>query len=330
MTADRIAALVLLDGSLQSAIAGLALAAIAAIVRRRSAAIAHALLGVALLKFAIPPALAFPAGLFGSWNVVVRFQAPDGGPSAFWKAVLAVWLAGALVVASRRLVEIVRLRRIVRDSSLPSLRLFGMLAELAYATRAARVPRLRLTTRLDVPCTFAHFAPVILLPASLEGRLTDDELRGVLLHELGHVRRFDSAWNLLSALLGVVFWFHPVFHLVDRMARATREERCDEDVLASGALTPHEYAGAILAAARSIPSRRHVLASAAGGPGRELERRMRRIASMIGGVPSRRRALAWAAAALAAALLLPGAARSDAPPERTLFVHGPHDHAHRH
>ncbi len=59
-------------------------------------------------------------------------------------------------------------------------------------------------------------------------RLSDAELRHVLLHELAHVKRRDVAMNWLVNALLTVHWFNPLLWLAFRQMRADREIACDE------------------------------------------------------------------------------------------------------
>jgi beta-lactamase regulating signal transducer with metallopeptidase domain len=70
----------------QSALLGVALLALAWVLRRRPASLRYGLLLVALLKFAVPPMMAFPTGAFSRPEVAA--VAAPGGPhvTEFWSA----------------------------------------------------------------------------------------------------------------------------------------------------------------------------------------------------------------------------------------------------
>jgi hypothetical protein len=75
------------------------------------------------------------------------------------------------------------------------------------------------------------FFPRVILPESLPERSTSHQLRDVLLHECAHVLRRDSWVRLLQRLAGVLFWVHPLVHLLNRRLDHAREEVCDNYVL---------------------------------------------------------------------------------------------------
>ena len=65
---------------------------------------------------------------------------------------------------------------------------------------------------------------LVLPTAALQ--LTDEQLRMVMLHELGHVRRHDIGANWLLALVQAIQWWNPVYWLA--AARfCLREQACD-------------------------------------------------------------------------------------------------------
>lgn len=66
----------------------------------------------------------------------------------------------------------------------------------------------------------------LLIPEDLMNRCT--EVRGILFHELGHVRRRDLLWNWIALLLQAMHWFNPMVWLAVRSFRADQELSCDE------------------------------------------------------------------------------------------------------
>ncbi len=69
------------------------------------------------------------------------------------------------------------------------------------------------------------------MPRSILGRLTDEELRFVFLHEISHVRRQDALLNALLMVTQFLHWFNPLVWLALHRLRASRELVCDAMVL---------------------------------------------------------------------------------------------------
>jgi uncharacterized protein (TIGR03435 family) len=76
--------------------------------------------------------------------------------------------------------------------------------------------------------------PVLLLPAGISDRLTDEQLEAIMTHELCHVRRHDNMMAALHMVVEAMFWFHPLVWWVGARLVDERERACDEEVLRMG------------------------------------------------------------------------------------------------
>lgn len=178
-----------------------------------------------------------------------------------WRAVVAMlWLSGAVVVISHALTASVWLALRVRQASeLHNPSLHRLLESCRRQAAARRSPRLVSAPRGMGPALLGIVRPVLLLPPDLPRRLTTSELRLVLLHELGHMRRADVALNWLLAVLEAAHWFNPVIWLAFGRLRADREMACDEWVLSRAAPgarddARRDYGRAILKLIESLPA----------------------------------------------------------------------------
>lgn len=106
----------------------------------------------------------------------------------------------------------------------PELRLLGRLRRRMGIRRPVRLYRSR---RVDSPLLVGWMRPTILLPDS-DQLLDEETLEPVLAHELAHVRRHDYGANLLQAIVGCAFFFHPAFRWLSGRIRAEREACCDD------------------------------------------------------------------------------------------------------
>jgi beta-lactamase regulating signal transducer with metallopeptidase domain len=201
---------------------------------------------------------------------------------------LALWIAGALLVGGRRAVAELRLRRIVRR---------------AQPFRGGTLGRVVLSDEVSSPAVAGVLRPVVLLPVTAD-TWTESDLRTVLVHEMAHIARGDCALNLAGDIARIVYWCNPLMHSAVRRMRAESERACDDRVLLSGA-EPVAYAHTLLTMATD--ARLPTAATAMARP-RELESRL--LAVLDRGV--RRAALPGAArlalGALGICLALPAAA----------------------
>jgi len=84
--------------------------------------------------------------------------------------------------------------------------------------------------RVEIPVTFGWRSPVVLLPAGFPG-LPLQTQRGILCHELLHVRRRDWLAALFEEGMRALLWFHPgVWMLLARIA-LSREQVVDHEAV---------------------------------------------------------------------------------------------------
>ena len=95
------------------------------------------------------------------------------------------------------------------------------------------------------PGVFGIVRPVLMWPAGIEDRLSDEQIEAILAHELAHVRRRDNLAALIHMLVEAVFWFHPLVWWIGARLVDERERACDEDVVRLGT-APDVYAESIL------------------------------------------------------------------------------------
>jgi beta-lactamase regulating signal transducer with metallopeptidase domain/protocatechuate 3,4-dioxygenase beta subunit len=96
----------------------------------------------------------------------------------------------------------------------------------------AELPEICLSPDVHSPLVAGWLRPRVILPEDLPERLAPEQLREVLLHECAHVTRRDPWVLMLQRLAVVLFWLHPLVHLLNRRLDRAREEVCDNHVLA--------------------------------------------------------------------------------------------------
>jgi beta-lactamase regulating signal transducer with metallopeptidase domain len=134
-------------------------------------------------------------------------------------ALLVIWAIGVLVFAARWASGWLRIRTDVRAAS-----------PLAFA---ADVP-VRSSLSLLEPGIFGIFRPMLLLPRGIMDRLTPEQLRSIVAHEMCHVRRRDNLTYTLHMAVEVVFWFYPPVRWIGTRLLEERERACDEAVIEAG------------------------------------------------------------------------------------------------
>jgi beta-lactamase regulating signal transducer with metallopeptidase domain len=90
----------------------------------------------------------------------------------------------------------------------------------------------------------------ILVPFDAEG-WTEARRTIVLLHEMAHIGRRDFRTKLVVDLACSLHWFNPLAWIARRRSAVTREQACDDAVLAAG-IDSRDYAGELIAFARRL------------------------------------------------------------------------------
>lgn len=187
-----------------------------------------------------------------------------------------LWLVGAILLLLPLGAGWIELRRLaLRSPRLEDPRIRHRATRLALRLEATRGYRLLESPAGSMPMTFGLFRATILLPADAR-EWSRSRLDAVLLHELAHVARRDTATQLLAELVRAFHWFNPLAWLAARRLRVEREHACDDMALAAGS-RPSEYADELLALVRSYrtaPASTAALAMARAG---EVASRLRAV-----------------------------------------------------
>jgi beta-lactamase regulating signal transducer with metallopeptidase domain len=206
-------------------------------------------------------------------------------------SVVALWLAGVVVLSSRLMLSWMRARNLVRKNAVEaSADWQRAAARISNALGLTRAVRLLESAAVEVPSVIGSLRPVILLPASTLTGLTPEQIEMVLAHELAHIRRHDFFINLLQAFVETLMFYHPAVWWMSRRVRIERENCCD-DLAVAVCGNPLQYARALT---RLEELRDSALAVAVAANGGSLLDRIRRIAvdrAESTGISSR-----WAAA----------------------------------
>ncbi len=159
--------------------------------------------------------------------------------------VWSLWCLGYAVALVRRQRRVERFLVETSEPANPDLR--TLLADCRAAVGIRREVQLRTSDELPSPATTGLRRPAVFLPLGEADRLSPQQLRFVLLHELTHVRRADVVVEGLLRCLRAAFFFHPAAWLTVPLVHRWRELACDEAALArSGSTDRAQSAQALL------------------------------------------------------------------------------------
>jgi len=158
-----------------------------------------------------------------------------------WKNLTAaVWIAGGswqlvrILRSTWKARRVRRLARTVTDAPIADINAWA-----ARRTGLSAPVALLESAQIDVPVVCGVLRGCIIVPVWLLEDACRPQLRAALLHEYGHVRRRDLAYELLLELEVAAFWLHPLVHLLARELRRLRETICDNYVLADEPRVPY-------------------------------------------------------------------------------------------
>jgi beta-lactamase regulating signal transducer with metallopeptidase domain len=141
-------------------------------------------------------------------------------PKTLLSALVLAWLLGSIWQAMRLLDGWMQARRL-RRSAQPAPTLLSAMADLLPRGTSIAV------TAVDGPLLVGLLRPRILVPRVLVETLDTAALRGIVLHEVAHIRRGDLWLALIQRVILVVFWWSPFLRLIAARLDVAREMACD-------------------------------------------------------------------------------------------------------
>ncbi len=145
---------------------------------------------------------------------------------------LGIWLLGMALFLARwcyGLRLIAALRRSARPLDCEAME--KLLRQVRQALGTDRLPPLAASAGLDRPVMVGLIRPLVILPEDALGTLHEPDLADILVHECAHAVCRHQVVALLQRVAGMLFWPHPLVHLLNRELARAREEVCDNYVL---------------------------------------------------------------------------------------------------
>jgi beta-lactamase regulating signal transducer with metallopeptidase domain len=189
------------------------------------------------------------AGLWGSVSAWAgQFRKLRGAILELSPLPWVVWLGGsalALLILGTRAARVVRVMK-RGTAAPPAVRALVERAALRLGLDAA--PETIMVGERVSPMVWCGVRPRLVLPAAYWSELDGASRSAVLVHELAHLRRKDHWLAWVQAVVGVLFWWHPVAWWTVSRVRDEAEAACDAWVTAVLPAGRRQYAEALLAA----------------------------------------------------------------------------------
>jgi beta-lactamase regulating signal transducer with metallopeptidase domain len=188
------------------------------------------------------------AGLVAHGIRVIQTEWLVGTPSGavcLW--ITAIWVCGAFALQLRFGIKLLCAERIRHIGLTPVAEsLHGEMMRLRDRLGIGQTIHLMESALVAVPSVIGWRHPLILIPAGIAARLPLAHIRGIIAHELAHIRRHDYIVNLVQSLFESVLFYHPVTWWISNRLRIEREFCCD-DIALSVSDSPMHYARALSA-----------------------------------------------------------------------------------
>ncbi len=137
------------------------------------------------------------------------------------------WIIGALAMLVRFMFGLCRIYQLRRSAVAADDSYQAICRRLAQQLDIKRPVTVCFSDRVASPISFGWLSPHILIPQ----KLNLEHFALVAAHELAHVQRRDWLTNLFSHVVGVIFFFHPIYHFLNRELVHLRERICDDWVI---------------------------------------------------------------------------------------------------
>ncbi|MBS0202846.1 MAG: hypothetical protein JSS49_08110 [Planctomycetes bacterium] len=249
--------------------------------------------GVAPREASIDPEIASPTADFDDLPLATQSVEPvtpipsaavaPQPPPVDWvgtlsSTLMAVWLTGAAVSLGWQLRSIWRQARLVRSGRAIPSELNREIASAAVLLGIAP-PRTVQVRGVVSPFIWCWGGTRLVWPESLIGPDDLVRFRGIIAHELAHLRRRDHWIAWLELGVGIVWWWNPLFWFVRRRLRETAEMACDAMAIATNPDGRRDYAELLLELSAGFHQRIPTALAVGAGSLASFERRFRMILS---------------------------------------------------
>jgi beta-lactamase regulating signal transducer with metallopeptidase domain len=142
------------------------------------------------------------------------------------RGLFIAWLIVSVALGIGQAVRILRFRRRLRGAFAAPDFLIDEADRIGHWLGVA-VPELLMVDDLGTPMLWCLGRPQLLLPTRLVKTLPVERWRGILTHELAHLRRHDHWISRLELATGLIWWWNPLYWLTRARLDAEAELACD-------------------------------------------------------------------------------------------------------
>ncbi|MCB0366678.1 MAG: M56 family metallopeptidase [Bdellovibrionaceae bacterium] len=138
-----------------------------------------------------------------------------------------------------------RLRKWLLRACLADESLHLVVRQVADDLELRRLPKVLMVHNLGSPAIAGVWSPKLLLPVGLDNKLSKDEVRAALAHELAHLKNGDHWWNFYLWLHQCAFFFVPLLWIAGKEMHRVQEMAADEIAVTRGGAKRSQLASAL-------------------------------------------------------------------------------------
>ena len=195
----------------------------------------------------IAAAVPSPSGQAGS-ETGEAVPRPGGSRSLWWAGLLIVSLSGTGLFVAVHGIRAAQLLRQLKHLATEHAALTECCAQVAACLGIRGRVRSCVVEVRTTPLLCTWRQPTVVVPRALLERLSPQQLRGIVAHELAHLLRRDPWTNTFVFLVKALLWWNPVVWWADRELRAAQELCCDAIAIDCCGVDRRGYATTLLQA----------------------------------------------------------------------------------
>lgn len=121
--------------------------------------------------------------------------------------------------------------KIKSENDFRDVKICDTLEQCKKAMNIRRNIKIKNSKSVQTPCITGLITPVILIPECLVHKLTNDDVKYIIIHELAHFKRKDILINFIVILLNLMHWFNPILYFSFKRLKQDAEISCDAKAL---------------------------------------------------------------------------------------------------
>ncbi|WP_242951700.1 M56 family metallopeptidase [Clostridium felsineum] len=148
------------------------------------------------------------------------------------KILSVVWIVGIVIgVVYLFSVYLIFYSKIRKEPEYREVEICDLLEECKKEMKIKRNIQIKKSQSVKTPCITGFIKPCILLPDYIAYKLTKEEIKYVIIHELSHFKHKDIIINWISILLNLIHWFNPILYFSFKKLKQDSEIACDAKAL---------------------------------------------------------------------------------------------------